>query len=124
MKAAAFISLAVAVAFVTAAPATAAGLGGRWRLRTTLPQFGISYSYDCELEEAGSALSGSCTDPGGNHFLVSGTVSGAAVQFSYLTDLGGVQARMRYSGALGPDGRLTGALETGELRGSFVAERE
>jgi opacity protein-like surface antigen len=112
----------VAVAALLAPAVTcAADLSGAWKFEATGPRGGAS-TMTCTLTRSGTNITGSCVTQQGTTVDVTGTVSGADVDFGY--NLAGSPLRVDFKGVIQPDGSIKGTVSAAIPPAPFTGTKQ
>jgi hypothetical protein len=115
--------LAAVAAAALGAPAAALAQDEDWTINAAFDSMGIKYAVDCKLADADGKLSGPCTTDQGA-VTATGTNDGKAFELAYDTTYQGSPVHLDYKGAVGPDGSVSGTVDTGGPQGTFTAAKK
>jgi hypothetical protein len=101
------VILLATVALLAPAIACADDVSGAWKFEATGPRGG-STTMTCTLTRSGNAIAGSCVTQQGSTVEVSGTVTGADVDFGY--NVAGGPLHVDFKGSIQSDGSIKGAV--------------
>jgi hypothetical protein len=109
-------------AFVPA-PAAAAPLDGTWQIHGSVSDNPVETT--CTLATADGKVTGTCLGVNGESTLVTGTVTGDKMVWSYESVYDGGKIVLHYTGTLLADGTLAGGIlvDPYDAAGDFTAKR-
>ena len=104
-----------------ASPAAADSLPGTWKLTGDVA--GNPLVETCTIKQAGTVVTGSCTNEQGGPYEVTGDVKDGKVTFKHAGDYQGTALTIIYSGSLAAPAQLKGTVEVQPfgVTGTFTA---
>lgn len=102
MKKVLFSMLMLAAVVLTATPARAADVDGKWSGSIDTPMGAVNVGFDFKAD--GPALTGSTTSPdGGSVPIKNGKIDADKISFVVTLDFGGMTFDLNYTGVVKPD---------------------
>jgi hypothetical protein len=120
MKKLALPLLLITAAALAQAPASDAGLSGKWKLHQSIA--GNDSDSECTFTQKDADLTGSCGAGDQGTVKLTGKVDGKKVSWSYKSEYNGSPLTMNYSGTL-DSAKITGEVEVDpfSVTGDFTA---
>jgi hypothetical protein len=113
--------LFAAATLLAPAVSLAGDISGAWKFEATGPRGGAS-TMTCTLTQSGTSIAGPCVTPQGTTVDVSGTVTGAEIDFGY--NLAGSPLHVDFKGVIQPDGSIKGSVTASIPPAPFVGAKQ
>ncbi len=114
-------ALALAAAIPCVAQAATAQLAGAWNITLTTPQGAVPVT--CTLTQTGATLAGTCGGGMMDMSQATGAVTDSNFTLAYDVTFSGTPLHVVYTGALQPDGTVSGAFAADPYAGTFTGAR-
>jgi hypothetical protein len=115
------IALALCAVALTAITVLAADISGSWNVDGDVVSNPVKFV--CVMKQDGEALSGTA-NLGGKDVQVTGTVKEKAVTFEFDNEHEGSTYHLVFTGTLGDDGTIKGAIAVAGVEGTFTATKQ